>query len=206
MVITQADCGYTTLNQNIESGVAYLSSITDRINSTSLIDAFKIIKPYSRETNKPHDNWESLTTNSSGGVLVKGKVKNKIVAQVVATKRPTVSYKSKLRFIKNTFSLTNEELAKILQAGRKSVHNWINEDSKPNKMNAMRLLELDNLAQEWSNSGFQANKNMLNIKIGKHSLIELLSKNSLNNNEVLFLGSSLFLSSNETQILEDPFA
>ena len=117
-----------------------------------------------------------------------------------------VDFSEKLNLIKFTFSLTNEDLAKVLRSGRKTVHNWMSGDDQPNKSKATRILELDNIANLWAQSGFSTGSS-INLVTGRsgYSLMELLSQPNLDRDKVIFHGTSMYFDSDLTE-LKDPFA
>ncbi|MDA8646821.1 hypothetical protein N9L54_05270 [Porticoccaceae bacterium] len=117
-----------------------------------------------------------------------------------------IDFSEKLNLIKSTFSLTNEDLAKVLRSGRKTVHNWMSGDDQPSRRKAKRILELDNIANLWAQSGFSTGSS-INLVTGRsgYSLMELLSQPNLERDKVIFHGSSMYFDSDLTE-LKDPFA
>ena len=117
-----------------------------------------------------------------------------------------VDFSEKLNLIKSTFSLTNEDLAKVLMSERQIVHNWMSGDDQPSRRKATRILELDNIANLWAQGGFSTGSS-INLVTGRsgYSSMELLSQPNLDRDKVIFHGTSMYFDSDLTE-LKDPFA
>lgn len=113
-----------------------------------------------------------------------------------------------INIITSTFSLTKDELAQVCKvSSRKTLYNWIDGTSKPQKRTLKRIFELVVIAKDWKYSGFPNDKKYMHIPIFEDlSLIDLLSKEELNKEQILFAGSRLNLSVENTPSLMDPFA
>ena len=113
---------------------------------------------------------------------------------------------SALEKIRLVFSLTHDELGKVLLKSRKTIYNWLDGSSMPHKNNLNRLFYLLTLAEDWEKAGFKAtNKNLYTPILESQSLFSMLGESELDRDKILFSGSRLNLLS-EKKIFKDPFA
>ena len=105
------------------------------------------------------------------------------------------------------FSLTQEDLAEICQVqSRMTLNNWINEKTTPRKAKLNRLFDLDVVAQAWLQEGQNIDKTMLHQPVvGGDSLFDLLRRDKIDRDLILFAGSRLNFSMPAKE-LDDPFA
>ena len=129
------------------------------------------------------DSTITTITNRSGSTL--------LVSIEVAETLP-----NHLENIKSAFSLTNDDLAKIIGVTRKTLHNW-KIGKIGNSEKRQRVFELFMLATDWNKIGFSKNKLDLNQPIvhGK-SVVDLLSEENLDREKILFAGSRIALLKN----------
>ncbi len=153
-------------------------------------------------------NWGFASVNSTGGMLIKQKGSRvPTVIEQNSYVGSKIDFVDKLKSLKATFAMTNEELAAALLSERKTVQNWLAGSCKPSKKKAKRLLELDGIAQMWNNSGYPADSAINDMKLSSgRSLLELLSADTLDYEAIMFHGSEIYLTRMETNVLEDPFA
>lgn len=110
--------------------------------------------------------------------------------------------------IKNVFNLTDNEFcdaAKI--SSRRTLYNWRNDDTKkPRTETLRRIFSLLAVAESWSSSGFSYKKEQLHSKaVEGESLFDALTKEELDEELILFIGSTLTMSA-EAPTIRDPFA
>lgn len=110
--------------------------------------------------------------------------------------------------ISSTFNLTKDELAHICHVqSRKTLYNWIDGKATPRKSAMSRVFDLYIIAQAWKQSGFSRDKiSLRRPMIGEQSLYDLLSRDSLDKELILFVGSRLHLTSSLQETIPDPFA
>lgn len=212
MVVAPIDNGYAAfdadiINKQIRNDSSSRASITAFANPKNLGETFKAIQPNTLSGDIDY-GWEFIATNASGGVLVKGRNISKFDVQTVQQSKPNeVDFSSKLNLVKETFGLTNEQLADVIGSTRKTVHNWMTGINRPNRSKAKRVLELDNIASMWVSRGFTSDRDTLFLQSQSgSSLLDLLSKRDLDKDLVMFHGASLHLENLGEEELEDPFA
>ncbi len=110
--------------------------------------------------------------------------------------------------IGSVFCLTKDELAQVCHVqSRKTLYNWIDGKANPRKTAMYRIFDLYTIAQAWKQAGFISDKVALHRPIlDQLSLFDLLVRDSLDKELVLFAGSRLTLSSPTSNKIEDPFA
>lgn len=98
----------------------------------------------------------------------------------------------KLELIKSVFFLSEEDLARIVGVGRKTLFNWKQQVSEPSKDKTQRVFDLYILAKNWQNSQYLANSFDMStpILLGK-SIKEMLSEKNLDSEKILFAGNRL---------------
>ena len=93
-------------------------------------------------------------------------------------------------FIKNTFSLTDEKLAKILGVERKTIHNWGKSNNIPREKARARFFELYVLAKDWLSLAYPTDKMLIATPLSNDlNLLDALA--SLDKEKVLFIGRYL---------------
>ena len=93
-------------------------------------------------------------------------------------------------FIKNTFSLTDEKLAKILGVERKTIHNWSKSNNIPREKARARFFELYVLAKDWLSLAYPTDKMLIATPLSNDlNLLDALA--SLDKEKVLFIGRYL---------------
>ncbi|MCU8069891.1 hypothetical protein [Shewanella sp. SM32] len=213
MGVAQIDNGYAAfdaqvINRSILTERVSRTFISESGGITSLPEVFQTVQSISLSGDLDYV-WEYVSTNSTGGVLVKGIAETKFHTQAASTPcgATIIDFGSKLNFVKDTFALTNEQLSDVLRSGRKSVHNWMNNLNRPNKTKAKRILTLDNLANLWGDRGYSVDRDILLAQSQSgNSLLEILAQEDLDKDLVLFHGASLYLEQGSYLELEDPFA
>lgn len=202
-MIDSVDYGYVKINVAIEKEQLFAEA-------TRAPFVRKVTpEPFNRKLSKmlcdSADSLEYIESNSrqTGGVLRYGKKNNVVTFQPLKKRENTIQ--TKLDFIKETFSLTNEQVALALKSTRKSLHNWSSSNSKPTKTKTKRILDLFDIAQQWNNAGYADLLKENDSFIIETDLMPLLNKDLLSLDEIMFTGSSAFLS-NSPRTIEDPFA
>lgn len=101
-------------------------------------------------------------------------------------------FEQKLDFIKSTFSLTEEELAESIGVKRKTLFNWKQHKSEPNKNKTQKIFELYLLAKNWKNAQLPLNLSQLNSPIlAGNSIKDMLQEVELDSEKILFAGNRL---------------
>ena len=123
-------------------------------------------------------------------------ITNRSGSTLISSVEVTETLPNHLENIKSAFSLTNDDLAKIIGVARKTLHNW-KTGKIGNSEKRQRVFELFILATDWNKIGFSKNKHDLNQPIvhGK-SVVDLLSEENLNREKILFAGSRIALLNN----------
>ncbi|CAH7182151.1 conserved hypothetical protein [Vibrio chagasii] len=218
MVVAAADNNFVDFDYIISKEILAKDLLRPRISDIaepkSLSEAFDIIHISGGNTG---NNWVYVNNQSSGGFLTRGLPQKSFegnfnAAQKVSDTSPKagIDFSAMVSTVKSTFSLTDEQLASVLQSTRKTVHNWATGSSRPNKTKAQRVLELHDIAKMWNSRGYSVDKDLLSWADGGDdlSLLDLLSQQELDKKLVMFQGSSMFMSDLAEDIddLEDPFA
>ncbi|WP_180031392.1 MULTISPECIES: hypothetical protein [Acinetobacter] len=102
------------------------------------------------------------------------------------------SLSEKLDYIKSTFLLSEEQLADIVGVGRKTLFNWKNKASEPNKDKTQRVFELYMIAKNWKNAQYPITSFDLHTPIlsGK-TIQDMLHEFPLDSEKILFGGNRL---------------
>ncbi|ARG36194.1 MULTISPECIES: hypothetical protein [Acinetobacter calcoaceticus/baumannii complex] len=97
-----------------------------------------------------------------------------------------------VEFIKNIFSLNNDELAAALGVTRKTLLSWRKEDSSPKKAQSLKLFNLYVLAKNWKDNNYSTHKSDLDLPVlnGK-SIKSMIAEDSLDVDKILFAGNRL---------------
>lgn len=111
-----------------------------------------------------------------------------------------------LRFVNDTFKLTDNELATLCKVTRKTIHNWKNDNLKMHSKNSSRLFNLVIASKNWIENGYQLTKNELHNKvISNKSVFDILSESPINLNILNMAGQRLAFSQKPKE-LDNPFA
>lgn len=109
--------------------------------------------------------------------------------------------------IKKTFPVTVDELAKILQVTRRTIYNWRENKALPHKTTMQRLFTLTMVARNIASSGINLTKPVLRDPgTNNTSLLDMLSANTLNAEQIMFSASRLHMVSTAQTAIADPFA
>ncbi len=101
-----------------------------------------------------------------------------------------ISYR--LDFIKQVFSLSDEEMALALDKVRKTIHNWRQHGAVKAEGDRLKLFNLYILAKNWENHGYTQSKVHLETPVlSGQSIKQLILANDFDENKVLFAGSCL---------------
>ncbi|MDE0488214.1 MAG: helix-turn-helix transcriptional regulator [Gammaproteobacteria bacterium] len=108
----------------------------------------------------------------------------------------------------SAFGLTMEELAQVCHIqSRKTLYNWIKGEASPRKSTMRRMFDLLTVAQAWKHAGFSGDKALLHQPvIGDENLFDILNRQKIDKELVLFVGSRLNLLSPTKGNISDPFA
>lgn len=98
----------------------------------------------------------------------------------------------KIDLIKTVFSMTELEIAQTIDVSRKTLFNWKQKQSAPNKKKAQNIFELYLLAKNWKDAGFTTDSFELESPIidGK-SIKDLLKEDKIDSEKILFAGNRL---------------
>ncbi|EGR0593374.1 helix-turn-helix domain-containing protein [Vibrio cholerae] len=120
------------------------------------------------------------------------------------TKSPQQSLLVKrLNELKSSLGLADEELARILKTTRKTLHNWQQGNTKPNKTKLLRLVAQHKLLSEWISNGYP---DIATLDIAdKSKVLNKLQQDDVDISDVLYFGSGLMLTS-DFDAIDDPFA
>ncbi|MDO4230432.1 MAG: hypothetical protein Q4C98_11510 [Capnocytophaga sp.] len=161
-------------------GIGLTGSTLGSLSNLSSKSTFDINKVIKSGTFGIDYSSISLIANRSGAISIEYS-------------SPSDGLPNHLENIKKTFSLTNDELAKVIGVTRKTLHNW-KTGVTSRAENRQRIFNLFMLAQNWNKAAFSQNKHELNQPIinGK-SVIDLLSEEYLDSEQILFAGSRINL-------------
>lgn len=106
-----------------------------------------------------------------------------------------------LDFIKDTFSLTDEELSKACNvSSRKTLSNWKENGTIPRNNNRNRVFKLYLLAQDWNDQNFPRNKDAVTRRVLKEqSVLDILQEEELDSQKALFAGRRLLRESSKSE-------
>jgi DNA-binding transcriptional regulator YiaG len=105
--------------------------------------------------------------------------------------------------LKLSLDITDEELAGILGASRKTIHNWQQGNTKPNKNKLNRLISQHKLIDIWISNGYPDINNLDAPE--KNVILQKLQQEIINTDNFLYFGASLMLTQSAA-IIENPFA
>lgn len=94
-------------------------------------------------------------------------------------------------FIKETFDLTDQEIAEILGVERKTLHNWVHKDRIPKAINSQNYFMLYLIAQGWHKSLFPTNEALKSTLSQEQRTTLLQNLKSFNSDKVMFIGRNL---------------
>lgn len=111
-----------------------------------------------------------------------------------------------LDFIKDVFSLTDEELTRACNiSSRKTLFNWKESGNISRDNNRQRVFDLFLLAQDWSEHNYPNNKDAITRGVlNGQSVLDILQEDYLDKQKALFAGRRLLrqsLTSNSTILL-----
>ncbi|WBA14803.1 helix-turn-helix domain-containing protein [Salinivibrio proteolyticus] len=109
----------------------------------------------------------------------------------------------RLTELKSSLELSDEELASILQTTRKTLHNWQQGKTKPNKNKMLRLVDHYNILNMWKSNGYPE---ISTLDLGhRRQILTMLKQDEVDVDKLLYFGSGLLLTADISE-LEDPFA
>ena len=98
----------------------------------------------------------------------------------------------KIETIKSVFAMTEAEIAETIGVSRKTLFNWKQRESAPNKKKAQNIFELFLLAKNWNQAGFTKKPFDLQLPIVDGlSVKDLLKEAKLDSEKILFAGNRL---------------
>ena len=130
---------------------------------------------------------------------------NEVSANSYGTKKTTLA--ESVEIIANTFGLNGKQLSEVLLiSSRKTYYNWIQGKAVPRENSLQRIFDLVVLSRSWNYRGLkQPDQAALIIKgYNSKSLLELLSKENLDTEAIIFAGSRIALASGASTF-RDPF-
>lgn len=108
----------------------------------------------------------------------------------------------------SAFAITKDQLAQVCKVqSRKTLYNWINGETEPRKAAMSRIFDLLMVARAWRSSGFNFDPSLIHQPIlNGSSVFDLLNKEKISQDEILFAGSRLSILGQQETSLTDPFA
>ncbi|MEO3357218.1 hypothetical protein [Acinetobacter haemolyticus] len=98
----------------------------------------------------------------------------------------------KLELIKSVFSMTEIEISQSIGVSRKTLFNWKQKKSAPNKKKAQNIFDLYLLAKNWKEAGFTTDSFELESPIiDDKSIKDLLKEDKIDSEKILFAGNRL---------------
>ncbi|MCU4336101.1 hypothetical protein [Acinetobacter dispersus] len=98
----------------------------------------------------------------------------------------------KIELIKSVFSMTEMEISQSIGVSRKTLFNWKQKESAPNKRKAQNIFELYLLAKNWKDAGFTTDSFELETPvIDDKSIKDLLKEDKIDSEKILFAGNRL---------------
>ena len=142
----------------------------------------------------------------SGGALHRDLFVDATSSLVVLDYENPNPLRSVLERIQRTFGLGITDAAKIVCTTRKTVYNWLDGSSEPQRNNLERLFQLDVLAGDWVDAGYTMERAAIRQPIvDGRSVLDLLTEEPLDPELLLFAGSRLSMATSKTT-LPSPFA
>lgn len=147
-----------------------------------------------------------FSSEGSGGRLVPSIIVTNSGSRLTLELNVSDSLESLLKRIQTAFGINKEELAKVCNATRKTIYNWLDGKSEPQEKNRERLFVLDVLADDWASAGYTTDRVRLKqAVVDGRSIFELLCDDSIDIELVLFAGSRSALHDRRSS-LADPFS
>lgn len=111
-----------------------------------------------------------------------------LAKDIVSTEKNKTT--KQIDFIKETFALTDEQLAKILGIQRKTLYNWKEKDHIPREGSRERFFQLYVLSKDWVVLGYPTDKSLLTSHFSESQRL-LESLESIDREKTLFVGRYL---------------
>ena len=141
----------------------------------------------------------------SGGALYSDLFVDATSSVVVVAYQDPNPLRSVLDRVQSAFGLGVTDLSRVASTTRKTIYNWLDGTSEPQKNNLERLFALDVLARDWSDAGYTNDRSAIRQPIvDGMSVIELLAEEQLDSELLLFAGSRLAMAASNRS-LSDPF-
>ena len=178
-----------------------------RSNSTLAISDEVILKQdnnaFLKYRSGQGSHWKYVRDNDINAWIEQVSLNAKTIQTVTESESRPSTLVNKINELRSIYSLIDEELASILGTSRKTLHNWVNGNTKPNKNKLNRLLHQHKLAEKWVNNGYPTATNL--DPVDKQKLLSMLEETGINEDEFLYFGSGIMLSS-PAQEIDNPFA
>ena len=147
-------------------------------------------------------------TNGSAAVNTIRSKDSSSSCYAAAQSKPGNNIEAAANEICQAFGLTREEFTKICKIkSRKTLYNWINGNTKPRRSTMRRMFDLWMAAKAWRSNGNSADPSLLHQPVvGNQSVFDMLNEDEIDEDRILFAGSSLFLFYTPRQTIPDPFA
>lgn len=98
----------------------------------------------------------------------------------------------KLDVIKLAFAMREDDIAQSIGVTRKTLFNWKQQDSHPNKEKTQNIFDLYLLAKNWMDAGFSTDTFDLETPVfAGQSIKDMLREPKLNSEKILFAGNRL---------------
>ncbi|QYA56419.1 hypothetical protein EGT72_007200 [Acinetobacter johnsonii] len=125
-------------------------------------------------------------------VEMKEKPEIQLNEQVEKIELQSNALEEKIELIKTVFSMTEVEIAQSIGVARKTLFNWKQRESAPNKKKAQNIFDLYLLAKNWKDAGFTTDSFELDSPvIDGQSIKDLLKEDKLDSEKILFAGNRL---------------
>lgn len=157
---------------------------------------------------KPRVDTDFILYKGTGGSVASFSENAPTGASTKIVKEPQNKLSIAVNEICKTFDITKEELAQACNIqSRKTLYNWINGETTPRKSAMNKMFDLLLTARAWSSSGFMIDKAQLfQPVVNNESIFDMLKKESIDKELVMFAGARLHLASMNSDLLADPFA
>lgn len=140
-------------------------------------------------------DWLKEQTRSGQNYHIVEMVENIDTSQNAVEEKAEISQNAledKIELIKSIFSMTESEIAQSIGISRKTLFNWKQRESAPNKQKAQNIFDLYLLAKNWKDAGFTTDSFELELPvIGGQSIKDLLKEDKLDSEKILFAGNRL---------------
>jgi len=147
-----------------------------------------------------------FSSEGSGGWLVPSIIVTNSGSRLTLELNVSDSLERLLKRIQAAFGINKDELAKVCNATRKTIYNWLDGKSEPQEKNRERLFVLDVLADDWTGAGYTTDRIRLKQAIvDGRSIFDLLCDDPIDSELVLFAGSRSALNDRRSS-LADPFS